>query len=248
MLSPSIVLEDRSFLVVWKPSGMHTAPLQRGESNTLLAWVIERYPEIATVTGRKSVEPGLLHRIDRDTCGLVLFARNEESFARLMQAAADSLFRKFYTALCTRSSALPPGSRFLLPFPAPPCTVRTAFRSFGPRGRMVAAIPAESGRPTDSGRPPGTIPYETEVISIDPCDGSPPLLRAVVSLTRGFRHQVRVHLASSGLPIVGDELYGGAAEESAPLRLAAERLTFPHPQSGETVEVRGPVPWDCGRT
>jgi len=232
--APSVLLEDPMFLVVSKPAGMHAAPLERGEAGTLLAWVIERYPEIEQVQGRKSIEPGLLHRLDRDTTGLVLFARTGEGFRAITAAADEGLFRKYYAALCERSLTLPPGVHELLSEPVPPCSIRSGFRAYGPGRRRVAV-----SEPTG---PHGR--YETEVLSIAPCGAEPERIAVRVSLVRGFRHQIRVHLATSGLPIVGDRLYGTGTSTDE-LRLAAWRVTFPHPRGTGIVDVSGAIPWEC---
>ncbi|HUX51974.1 MAG TPA: RNA pseudouridine synthase [Spirochaetia bacterium] len=233
MSTPSVVLEEPLFLVVSKPAGMHTAPLERGEAGTLVAWVLERYPEISDLPGRKSIEPGLLHRLDRDTSGLVLFARTDAAFRAIMAAAEAGTFHKYYAALCERSLILPPGLRELLPEPSPPCSISSGFRAYGPGRRYVTV--------SEPVRPEGR--YETEILSKAPHGPETGTLEVKVSLARGFRHQVRVHLAASGLPILGDRLYGtGTGAEE--LQLAAWKLTFPHPSGTGTVEVAGDIPWD----
>lgn len=221
----------------------------------MLAWIIERYPEIAGLPGRKKVEPGLLHRLDYETCGIVLCARSERFFEAIMQASSSGLFEKRYSALCVRSRAIPPGLRSLMPMPAIPGELRSYFRPYGPGRKRVSACDSRSSGAAG--------PYVTKLLSAAPrpSQSAGDLILCELSLAKGFRHQVRVHLASVGLPIVGDALYGGvpdagdglesgdsAAEEPSrkpprTLRLAATGLTFPHPLTGAATHIDVPSPW-----
>ncbi|WP_455382029.1 pseudouridine synthase [Salinispira pacifica] len=240
MAEPHVVAADDWLLAVWKPAGLHTAPLAEGESDTLVSWVCARFPEVGAVRGRKSIEPGLLHRLDRDTQGLVLFARTQPSFDSLLAASAEGAFEKRYSALSTRSNTPPPGLNSLMPLPSgsQPWRVVSGFRPYGPGRRLVAAVPAGGSRPTQL--------YETLILSMTERDGR---VHLHLSITRGFRHQIRVHLASVGLPIMGDPLYaqgrpGGDA--GGGLRLAAIGLSFPHPASGAHSFITAADPWRSG--
>jgi 23S rRNA pseudouridine1911/1915/1917 synthase len=86
-------------LAVVKPSGMHSAPGTHADGSSLAEWVFRRYPEAAGVQGRNTGEGGLLHRLDRDTEGLVLFALTEDFFAGVVEQAAAGTFLKSYLAL-----------------------------------------------------------------------------------------------------------------------------------------------------
>ncbi|HSV56790.1 MAG TPA: RNA pseudouridine synthase [Magnetospirillaceae bacterium] len=110
---PHIVLSDSRFLVVSKPSGMHTAPGPGAPfEETLAGWVHARFLDIADVHGRGKGEGGLLHRLDRDTSGLVLFARTEEAYRYLSEAAGAGGVRKEYRLVAAPS---PAGLRGSLP-------------------------------------------------------------------------------------------------------------------------------------
>jgi len=239
VIEPHVVEEDDDVVAVWKPPGMHTAPLESDEPGTLLAWVLTRFPEIGGVRGRKPTEHGLLHRLDRDTQGLVLFARNDRSFNALSAAFAAGAVRKRYSALCRRSAEPPPGLATLLPLPpgGAPWRLATRFRAFGPGRRLVAAVAPGSA----SSRRKVSVVYETLITALDERrDG----IHVQVELTRGFRHQVRAHLASVGLPIDGDRLYLGTfGSAEYPLHLAAVGLSFPEPDTGLRRAIRIPDPW-----
>jgi 23S rRNA pseudouridine1911/1915/1917 synthase len=246
---PVVVLEDGDFVVAAKPAGMNTAPLRRGEGGTLLAWILERYPEVASLPGLKAVEPGLLHRLDRDTSGLVLVARTAAAWEGLRTAARDGRFLKRYRALVSPHDRPPPGTRALLAplgprlaesggdaLPPLPLEVASAFRAWGPGRRRVAAVAA--------GAAAGARLYRTRLLALERDRGVPgesgggTFFRVLVEIETGFRHQVRVHLASAGLPIVGDALYGPPDQPAAArLYLHACALEFPHPVTGRPVVV-----------
>lgn len=228
-----MVLEDLDFVAVAKPAGMHTAPLRPGETGTLLEWVLARFPEVGRLPGLKPVEPGLLHRLDHDTSGLVLVARTPEGWESLRAAARGGRFLKRYRALVGVADRPPEGTRELLTEPLDPShpplplLIESAFRAWGPGRRRVAAIaPAHAA---------GRRLYTTRLLAIEEAGR---FLRVLAELVTGFRHQVRVHLASVGLPIVGDRLYGPSeGPAAARLFLHACGLQFPHPRSGLQVIV-----------
>lgn len=275
---PRIVREDEDFLAVFKPAGMHTAPAAFGSrdpsSPDLASWVFERYPEVREVRGRNRGEGGLLHRLDRETSGLVLFARGEEAFRALTAAAAGGLFRKDYILRSRPSRSGLPGSRPLRAAPkgtdpdawerrrdgaaggadppgpdgpgaveglralladaldsGRPVFVESRFRPYGSgAARVACALPgAESVRSRSAW---GTEVYRTDIRA---AGRAGPALELRVSLERGFRHQVRAHLAWIGLPLEGDALYGGG--EGDRLALHAASLEFPRPGTGERIRI-----------
>ncbi len=235
---PLVVLEDPDFIVAAKPPGMPTAPLRPGGEGTLLAWVLARFPEVAVVPGLKPVEPGLLHRLDGDTSGLVLIARTAAAWDALLAAARGGRFVKRYRALVSSAASPPEGTRELLMDPekaqssALPLPIESAFRPWGPGRRRVAAVAPAAA--------PQQRVYRTVILAIEQETGltAAPSFRVLVELATGFRHQVRVHLAAIGLPIAGDRLYGpAAASEAGRLMLHACALQFPHPRTGRVVTV-----------
>jgi 23S rRNA pseudouridine1911/1915/1917 synthase len=233
----SVLFEDGQLLAVDKPAGVHSAPLRRGESDTLLGLVIARYPEVAGLPGIKPVEPGLLHRLDRETSGVLLVARTAEAFRSLRAAFAAGRVRKEYIALCACRIEAPTGKRLWL---------ESRFAPFGRGGQRVRVLlPGKEGRPraqrARKDRKASPRLYRTEVQVLER-RGSWALVRA--SLLRGFRHQVRAHLAHLGLPIAGDDLYGVEAPPGAPERLYlhASALELPHPASGQALRLSSPPP------
>jgi 23S rRNA-/tRNA-specific pseudouridylate synthase len=231
---------------------MHTAPLKSNEEGTLVAWMISRYPDISRVSGLKPEEPGLLHRLDRETSGLVLFARTEESFERLLSASGLGLVDKRYRALCELGPVLlppegftPEGWKEVLQDQEEnerEYRILSRFRPYGPGRKLVQIVPAYT-LPGGKKKVSAKL-YETS-FNILPGEDGYRAVRAHILL--GFRHQIRVHLASAGLPIMGDPLYGCSestvSRETPRMFLHAESLAFAHPASGEPLFLSDPAPF-----
>lgn len=249
-----VLFADAALLAVDKPAGLHTAPLRPGETDNLLAQVIARHPEVAGLPGIKALEPGLLHRLDRDTSGVVLIARTPEAFRDLLAQFRAGEVRKEYLAVCVPRSAVRAGQRLV---------VESRFAPFGPGRARVRVVPLAGG-----GAPAGGSParqargvrrvtaavYRTEAEVLEVREGAA-LVRAVI--VRGFRHQVRAHLAHLGLPLAGDPLYGmpppaalpppalpPAVPAAARLGLHASAIELRHPRSGERLRIESPLPPD----
>jgi 23S rRNA pseudouridine1911/1915/1917 synthase len=258
-VEPRVVYEDEWLIAVRKPLRMHSAPGLGGGG--LCAWVFERYPEIGELEApqgaRKRGEGGLLHRLDYETSGLVLFARKPDAFASLLDQQARGAFYKEYVAVASPSRAASP--RGSSPQRGAPsgidaeqwteardaldaercselieeavsrgsCAVGSAFRSFGLRGSRVACL--DSVAAAKGGLYLSEI-LESESRFVPYGSGKIECIELRVRLARGFRHQVRAHLAWVGLPICGDPLYDGVQDER--LRLYAVGLSFAHPVSG----------------
>jgi len=240
--APYILAETGDFAVVFKPPRMHCAPLRAGEGGTLLDWYAASFPGVVELRGRKKGEGGLLHRLDFETNGLVLFAKNQGSLDRLLAQQAGGNFSKEYLAICRKAASPPPS------FPPPPVrlggldgfAVESFFRPFGPGRKQVRPVVGAGGGETATDR---GGPYRTEVFGVSNHGPGDPV-RFAVRLKRGFRHQVRCHLAWIGFPILNDPLYdprlGPAAEGFLALR--AIGLSFYDPRSGDPLEFRvGPL-------
>ena len=218
--------DGEPFAVIVKPRGLPSAPLHESEDGNAFAAAAALFPCLRTVAGRKPAEHGLLHRLDTATEGLLLVAASQAVYDALQRAQADGLFVKEYMALCQPcgTERLPAGfpPRFLGNGEAP-CTVESAFRPYGPGGREVRPVTDAAGRAAR--KKGGSGLYRTQILEMQPQTDGTVLVRC--SLERGFRHQVRCHLAWAGLPIVGDALYGtlGAA-----FCFSATRIVFPRLQ------------------
>ena len=202
----------------------------------------------AQVRGKKAIEAGLLHRLDTDTRGLVLFAKDQAVYDFLAARQEAGQIIKTYCAFvepCRPDAAV---HRI--------AAVESQFRNFGPGAKMVAPVFPGSRQYKKDGRLYTTViealeelplPVEELRLSVDIPPPSPvdvsastsPLIRVRCRLSRGYRHQVRAHLASIGLPIVGDPLYApqkaetvrGAENRGVGLQLYAVKLEFPDPEN-----------------
>jgi len=233
-----ILMEDEHFLAVDKPSGIHTAPLSPGEGGTLLEAVLDLYPGIRDVPGIKAVEPGLVHRLDRDTSGIVLVARTEPGFRSLLGQFQEETAVKTYLAVCrirdAAAAAFPASA-------AAPFRFESRFAPQGKGRKRVRVLPLDA-RPPRFGRKATRRVYATELWVEERRSG---LCLVRARILRGFRHQIRAHLAHLGLPIAGDPLYGteGPGDPAAPrMFLHAETLEFRHPVSGQPVRIRSLAP------
>jgi len=227
----------------------------------------------AQVRGKKAIEAGLLHRLDTDTRGLVLFAKDQKVYDFLAARQEAGQMIKTYCAFVEPNGApeIDDGYDFdatelsmLKELSAAqgqvivqeriaaqlPLTLESQFRNFGPGAKRVAPVVSGSRHYKKDGRL-----YTTVIEAVDmlpsliggndtvaqiACESCPSqtgaerrLIRVRCRLSRGYRHQVRAHLAAAGLPIVGDPLYAPQGAEAPPvsLQLYAVSLEFPDPEN-----------------
>jgi 23S rRNA pseudouridine1911/1915/1917 synthase len=186
-LSLDVRFESTEIVVAYKPAGQPSAPLREGELGTFANALVSRYPESASV-GHRAREPGLIHRLDTDTSGLLVAARTARAFEALSGALSRGELDKRYLAIIERGDLPDDGSIELGLAPDPRKKGRVRIQS-GERGGYSH---------------PATTRYRVLQRTKRAC-----LLEVVA--TPAFRHQVRAHLATIGAPLIGDELYGGTA-------------------------------------
>ncbi|MDR2602052.1 MAG: RNA pseudouridine synthase [Spirochaetaceae bacterium] len=238
-LQPFVAAEDAFFVVVYKPHGWHTTHLnesRRSAGLVLLDWCAARYPEVLQPFGRKPCEGAVIHRLDYGTAGLVLFARTMEAARFFFLEQENGRFIKEYLAGSAPVFIPPPQG-----FPPPPAVnvfdapfvVESAFRPYGPRSSLVrpALTEAEGGLSFYALKKSSKKIYRTEILTVH---AEKDALQFKLRLKRGFRHQIRCHLAWLGRPVLNDEKYaptcsGGASGE--PLSLNAVLLEFRHPKT-----------------
>lgn len=224
-MSIETVYEDQNLLVINKPSGLITHP-KNAEDNqeSVTGWLIEKYPEIKTVgdpstgSGQENLRPGLVHRLDKDTSGLLVIAKNQNSFHYLKGLFQDKKIKKFYLALvCGR----PKESKGIID---------------APMGRIgMKRTTQMRGNKKLKDRKEAVTKYATLKNFHD-------FTLLEVSPHTGRTHQIRVHLKSIGVPIAGDPLYGhkkmNGPKESERLFLHAYKLQFISPDGKAlTIEV-----------
>ncbi|MFP3089305.1 RNA pseudouridine synthase [Treponema sp. TIM-1] len=243
---PVVLEETAAYAVVYKPPLWHSAPL-KGEGDPsaqiLLFWYAGRCPAVLEVRGRKANEGGLLHRLDYETEGLVLFAKTQGAMDAIARQQREGLFTKEYGALSRGSREELPGfppaliwrgthaqtppAGGAIPGPAP-FTLQSAFRPFGPGRREVRPVVPGGGKlrrgiALDQGKP-----YKTEVLEVIPWEDQ---VYFRLEIHRGFRHQIRCHLAWLGYAILNDKTYGGGLYKGGTMALRAQGLDFYDPES-----------------
>ena len=227
---PQPVFEDESLLAFDKPAGQPVQPLSCRETGTLMNAVAARYPECRDV-GDSPLLAGALHRIDADTSGLVLVARDAEAFANLRAQFSAQTVKKTYLALVEGSVAV--GGTLendlahdpTLPF----CRMIDARRNRLANAQRAKLKPLHA---VTKFAPIGHTAAGNEERTL-----------LEITIFTGVTHQIRAQLALAGLHIVNDRLYGAfAVENQLGHCLHALAASFRHPASGECVEVRTPIP------
>lgn len=221
-----VVYEDGDVLVVDKPAGLVVHPSPGHWSGTLVNALLARDTAYGGIAGVE--RPGIVHRLDRDTSGLLMVAKSDVAQASLMAQLKARRVKKTYLALVQGSVQAAIG-RVEAPI------------GRDPKNRMRMAV-VPDGRPSVTG------------YRVRERFGAWTLLE--VDLVTGRTHQIRVHLAHSGFPIVGDEKYGDFPLNKSLARSAANpgikrmflhahRLVFIHPATGAPLAVEAPLPDEC---
>jgi len=238
----AIVYEDDALIVIDKPSGLVVHPAAGHASGTLVNALIAHCGDsLSGIGGVK--RPGIVHRLDKDTTGLMVVAKTDRAHRRLSAQFADKRegpLERGYLALVWGAPERPHGA-----IDAP--------LERHPHAREKRAV-REGGR--------DAVTHWQTVERYVGTDGKPVAALLACKLETGRTHQVRVHLAHIGHPIMGDETYATgfktkaarlnqtAREALAALHrqaLHAEHLAFEHPETGETLDFRSPLPPDLAR-
>jgi 23S rRNA pseudouridine1911/1915/1917 synthase len=208
---PTIAWEDDQLAVVDKPAGLVVHP-GAGRTRVTLVDQLAGY-----VGGGESERPGIVHRLDRDTSGLMVVARTPEAHAALSRLVRKRDLERTYTALVRGA----PASR---------------------SGRIEAAIGRDRDDPTRFSLETDTPRDAVTHFELLETYGGNALMS--VRLETGRTHQIRVHLAAIGLPVVGDPVYGVSEPKLGRQFLHASRLAFTHPFTDEAIDVVSPLPQD----
>lgn len=211
----SVVHEDADVLVVNKPAGLTVHPAPGHPAGTLVNAVLARVPTLSGIAG--TLRPGIVHRLDKDTSGLLVVAKTDDAYRSLAAQVRSRTVTRVYLAL-----------------------VRGAVRKES--GTIAAPIGRHPTHRTRMAVVPHGRPAVTHFSVLERLAGWT-LLEC--RLETGRTHQIRVHLLHIGHPIVGDPVYGGArAAEIHRQALHAVRLAFTHPRTGARVAYAAPLPED----
>jgi 23S rRNA pseudouridine1911/1915/1917 synthase len=214
-----ILYEDIDMMVVNKPAGMVVHPAAGHSSGTLVNAILAHCPDLPGIGGEK--RPGIVHRLDKNTSGLILVAKNDQALRYLQNQFKKRPVEKVYLALCEGHFH---GREALIDGPI----------GRDPKNRKRMAVIS-----------PNTVAYgrsaQTKVRLLD-YYGSCSYLECH-PLT-GRTHQIRVHLAFAGYPLVGDQIYGRRKQPLLPSRhfLHAAELTFERPSDGQKMTFRVELP------
>jgi len=215
----TVVHADDDVVVVNKPAGLVVHPGAGNDAGTLVHGLIARYPEI--VHAGDPARPGIVHRLDKDTSGLMMAARNERAYEALVEQLSDRLVDRRYVALVWGHFDVDAGM------------------IEAPIGRSMR----EPTRMTISERGREAITrYTVQAAFNDPV----PVSLVDCKLETGRTHQIRVHMQAIGHAVVGDNRYNGARQSLPAPRmfLHAAHLGFEHPVTGDVLSFDAPLPAD----
>jgi 23S rRNA pseudouridine1911/1915/1917 synthase len=209
-----ILFEDEHLLVVDKPAGMTVHPAPGVRSGTLVNALLHHAKNLSGIGGE--LRPGVVHRLDKETTGCLVVAKNDNAHLRLSSQFAGRKVQKFYLALCAGNFAATSGE---------------ISRPIGrhPVHRQKMAV-VERGRPA---RTKFEVIQETSRWTLVLCQ-----------IFTGRTHQIRVHLHSIGHPVIGDKVYGKASGDGGRQMLHAWRLGFFHPITEIWLEFEAGLPDD----
>jgi len=208
-----VPFEDEHLLVVDKPAGLVVHPARGHRAGTLAQALAGK-----AAGGEDASRAGIVHRLDRDTSGLLVVARTEAAHRALREMLQRRAITREYLALVLGR---------------PPARTGTIEASIGRDRRVRTRMSTDTDEPRDA----------RTHFAVEEALAEATLLR--VTLDTGRTHQIRVHLEAIGHPVAGDPEYGGAAAFGLRRQfLHAARLAFAHPATGEPVDVRSPLPGD----
>lgn len=211
-----IIYEDEHLLAIDKPAGMVVHPAVGNWSGTFVNALLYHCQMEAPLG---DVRPGIVHRLDKDTTGLLLAAKHPLAQQKLIALFASRRIEKTYWAICAGH---------------PPTGVIDAPIGRSPVNRKLMAVLENGGR--------------RAVSRIRPLKFKDPLSLVEVLLETGRTHQIRVHLKHRNAPVLGDSIYGSEKMnkrfQAGRQMLHAKRLRFEHPMTGEALDLEAPVPED----
>jgi 23S rRNA pseudouridine1911/1915/1917 synthase len=209
-----VVYEDAEIVVVDKPAGLTVHPAPGHLHGTLVNALLARLPALAAAAG--SLRPGIVHRLDKDTSGLLVVARTDAAYRALTAQVRARTVARVYLALVRGDLG------------GPELVIRAPVGRHPTRRTRMAVV--AGGRPA--------------VTRVAPRERFGDATLVECRLETGRTHQIRVHLAHAGHPILGDPVYGVPAAGIARQALHAWRLALTHPQSGAPLVFTAPPPQD----
>lgn len=224
-----ILFEDADMLVLDKPAGLVVHPAPGHQTGTLVNALLHHCPNLSGIGG--VARPGIVHRLDQDTSGLLVVAKSQKALEGLAKAfASHRNVEKTYVAICHGAPRLDAG------------TVDTLIGRHPVNRKKMAVVEANGKR--------AVTHWRVLLKGLSPQKGVGVLSLVECRIETGRTHQIRVHLAFLGCPVVGDALYGKSALDGrmdpTPRRqlLHAARLRLFHPVTGARLSFEAPLPQD----
>ena len=222
-----VLYEDEALLVIDKPAGLVVHPGAGHRDDTLVSGLIARYPDLIEAAAQGAGEPtrpGIVHRLDKETSGLLVVARTPHAYRSLTAQLQTRTMGRGYEALALGALSADEG---LIEAPIG--------RSLRDRTRMAVSVSGREARTRYRVRARYDLPLGCTLLE--------------VQLETGRTHQIRVHLGAIGHPVAGDRRYGGSARELNLKRpfLHAAKLVLEHPEDGRPLEFCSPLPDDLCR-
>ncbi|MBI2055215.1 MAG: RluA family pseudouridine synthase [Candidatus Sungbacteria bacterium] len=240
MTEPQIIYQNPDLIVVSKPAGMPVHEAKHSTDYSLCDWLLTKFPEIKNVGDARANEnipyrPGIVHRLDKQTSGVMVVARTQESFLRLKEIFKSREIEKVYTALVCGKLKEKSG------------IIQKAI------GRIVSS-PTKMGIPSSRGKlrliKEATTKYKVLKEFAGPPTGEASTSLLEVRPKTGRMHQIRVHLASIGHPVAGDTVYGGknvCLKDLGRYFLHASSLSFSF-RGGERLKFEADLPPELQQT
>jgi len=211
-----ILFEDDDLLVINKPAGLVVHPGAGHQQHTLVNALLAHCKNLSGIGGKE--RPGIVHRLDKETSGALVIAKNDATHRDLAKQFADRTIGKIYLALVAGAPR----------------------KSFGTIEAPIARHPVHRKKMSVAQRAGRSARTEYRVVR---SSGDASLVECTIH--SGRTHQIRVHLHHLGHPVLGDKLYGGKRAGNFPRQmLHAWKLSFRHPRTGKTMNFTAPVPQD----
>ena len=219
-MHPVVIYEEPDFLVINKPGGL----IVHSEHPSVVDWLVKEYPEVKSVGDDPEERPGIVHRLDRGTSGVMIIPRTQEAFSFFKNLFQTKEIKKKYLALVYGT---PRETKGTIDKPIGLNSGSTKRTVFVKNAKMVKEAVTDYGVVRSFG-----------IMGV-------PVSLVEVSPRTGRTHQIRVHMASIGCPIVGDTLYGKKKQDITIARqfLHAESIEFPTPR-GNRITVSADLPME----
>lgn len=211
----NIVYEDRDMVVINKSHNMIVHPAQGYYTGTLVNAVLFHVKDLSTING--VIRPGIVHRLDKDTSGLIIVAKNDEAHLKLTEMFKDKTIEKRYVCICKGSFKEKSGR------------IETLIGR-DPKDRKKMAVVDNNGK--------------IAITNYNVVDEFNNFSLVEVGIETGRTHQIRVHMRYLNHPIVGDSVYGNTSELADRQMLHSYYLRLNHPVTGEEMEIIGDIPED----